>query len=1793
MQTILNYEIEKEVYKSSNSLVYLAKEKDKNKKYILKYFHKEFPTPEGLTRFKREFIITQNIQGDGIIEAYHLLNYQNSLLMVLEDFGGESVANFLIDGKLEVEQFLPISISISESLGGIHQKQIIHKDVNPGNIIWNPLSGKVKFIDFGISSELLYETTNIQNLQVLEGTLNYMSPEQTGRMNRTMDYRTDLYSLGASFYHMLTGQVPFTSKDAMELVHCHITKQPIPPKELNPEIPEVLSDIILKLMAKMAEDRYQSAFGLSIDLHQCLEKYRKDSGEVKKFVLGENDLPDRLEIPQKLYGREEEVKILLDSFERVGYKQKEIIFISGYSGIGKTSLVQEIYKPILQRRGIFIRGKFDQFKRSIPYSSFIQAFQELIGYTLTESKKELSILKENILAALGIDAQVIIDVIPELELIIGKQPPAREISFEDSKSRFNLLFRSFVRVFTLRQYPLVIFLDDLQWADLPSLHLLEIIMTDRNINNLLVIGAYRDNEVSKTHPLLVTMKEINSKSLKVNLLSLRSLQLSQVSQLVEDTLAHSKSETNILSELCFDKTQGNPFFLNQFLKMLYQEKLLQIDFQKKQWQWDIQEIRKQNITDNVVDLMTKKIQRLLETTRYILQLAACIGNKFDLKTLAIVNEKGLDETALELWEALKKGFLVPISENYNLVGKNSANTVQEKWIAISESDTIIPEYRFLHDRVQQAAYLQIAEEQKKRVHLKVGMLLLEKYKENNKEEELFDIVNHLNLGMELIIEEDAILNLIELNLSVSFKAKLSAAYAPAYNYSEKALRLLQRFGPSKNSHLYMKAHLEAAETAYLSGSFENTTILLKSILNKDITLIGRAKAYRIKILALIAQHDSLGAIEAALEILDFLGIELTVYPSQEEIGQELEKTIKLLSQVSTADLLDLPLMDEQEKTIAMEIMESIYSASYQVSPSLFPLLIFKMIDLSLRFGNERTSALAYSCYGLILCGIVGDIDSGYQFGQLALKLIDKLKVEEHRPNAIFNVTVFITHWKEPLSNTMKPFFDSYQGGILVGDFEFASWAGLFYNINSYFSGVGLAKVAEETKKFTQAIQELKQETAFNYISMFLQTLTNLIEQNPTPWIIKGTIYDEFEMLVVHEKANDNNALFYLYFHKLSLSFLLEEYSIAFELLSATEKYLAGVPSTHFTVVFHFYDSLVQLLHFPSCEPNVQDTILEKISANQKKMQAWAEHCPENCLHKYYLVEAERAKIAGEDAKAIDNYTLATKYAKQSGFLHDEALSYELFAGFWRKKGNVELTQMVLSKSYHLYVLWGAGAKILHMEKEYGHILINRNLNSTGVSLQTGTTLSSLERNSNTLDLVSVMKASQSISQEIAIEQLFKNMIQIVIENAGAQKGFLLQEKEGNWMIEAQGELSDDKVTVLSSGAMQERENLQFPISIIQYVAITREPVVLEDAISDSKYMSDPYIVHNKTRSVLSLPVLHHGNLLGILYLENNSISRVFTSERLEILQLLSSQIAISLENAKLYSNLEEKVHERTRELKDAHKKILSLEREKTEKQLAGGFAHEMRNAMVGPKLIIQHLLGNEEGELRESINIINNEKLKEIYLLIKDQVSEPVLKSSLEHMKVIFENEEEIESSLKMIRKAVHRSLSITQLIMEYSKVGNEQVGKAKIDLNQVLQGVVSECRQVIFDNSIEVFLDLTEKNCEILGLETHFESIFKNIVLNAKDALLEISSNRKIEIMSQIIDNKYQIDFNEIGSGISPENMNKIYDAFFSTKPDSGTGLGLGVVKKIVSLYNGKINVESELEKGTKFTVVLPLNQE
>jgi PAS domain S-box-containing protein len=1515
MNAIVDYQIISKIYESANSLVYRAVENSNDRPVILKVLKEDYPTPSELTRYKQEYEITRSLKTDAVIEAYNLLPYRNTLAIVIEDFGGRSLDILMESKEFALSEFLFIATHIAESLSEIHSANVIHKDINPSNIIYNPETGKLKIIDFGISTTFTRENPTIKSPDVLEGTLAYMSPEQTGRMNRELDYSTDFYSLGATFYQLLTQRLPFETSDALELVHCHIAKLPVSCHEIDPEIPPIVSKIVMKLLAKTSEDRYQSALGLQADLEECLTQLQQ-TGQISEFPLARHDISEQFKVPQKLYGREGEITTLLSAFNRVAMaaeKQEsreenlftqsprehcqsriEMMLIAGFSGIGKSVLVQELYKPITQQCGYFISGKFDQFKRNIPYSAVISAFKSLVRQLLTESEAQLALWREKLLAALGINGQVIIDVIPEVEQLVGAQPAVQPLEPTEAQNRFNTVFKNFIQVFCQRSHPLVIFLDDLQWADSASLKLIELTMNDAHIEYLLLLGAYRDNEVDANHPTIWTIERLKECGAIVNTIVLGPLRTEEITQLMADTLYKEREIVKPLAELVAQKTSGNPFFINEFLRTIYQENFLTLDRQQKCWQWDITQIKDLDITENVVELILGKLRKLPEETQKALRLAACIGNSFGLSTLSIIYGKSAPATFRDLLPAIEIGSIQPVSELETTLGTSI------------ESQLIIRDYKFRHDRMQQAAYALIDGAQKKVVHLEIGRLLLTKSKEEEIQERIFAIVDHLNQGRTLIQSKAEKKKLAELNLRAGKKAKEATAYVASREYLVLAEKEFPEDIWQEDYKMALDLYEELAEVEYLNGNFEQSQFLIEMALTQAKSALDRTEFYYLQIIQYTLSGKISEAIESGRAALRALGIDLPAENLEAAFEAELAEYQVNLGEQQISSLYDCPEMEIPEKRAAFRILLRILPAAWIASSQLMYVVGTKMVNLNIKYGHMEKSPIGYACFGVINTHVLHNYHLAYQHGCLSVELSDKYNDLSSKVGTRQFHACMIMPWLKHIKLSEQVNLEGIDAGLQAGELQPTGYSLTYHLYNLIYQGKNLDFLLREVDRSLLFSEESQNQWAINCILGAKLLIQNLVGLTSNQSCFNIAEEQETSFLETCHKYKILAAICLYYIFKAEVLYLYNQ-PLGLHLLEQAGKWFDYIPGTISIAKHNFYYSLTLVALYPQASTEEQDQYWQQLETNQRQMKEWADNCPQNFLHKYLLVDAEMFRISGQWHQTIDLYDQAIASARENEFIQNEALANELAAKFWLERGKEEFAQLYMRKAYQGYQIWGANRKVKVLEKTYPHwfssSLSDRSLFITSTSSTTSNHLV------EALDLTTVVKASQAISGEIFLEDLIRKLMQIAIENAGAQKGFLILEKDHNWVIEAEITVGSNEVHILQSipidSISTDDQSPLLSISIINYVARTQKDVVLHDAALEGQFPRDPYIAATQPKSILCTPLLNQSKLNGILYLENNLSTGAFTPDRIEVLKVLSSQAAISLQNAQLYVSLHE------------------------------------------------------------------------------------------------------------------------------------------------------------------------------------------------------------------------------------------------------------------------------------------------
>ncbi|MEG4116983.1 AAA family ATPase [Microcoleus sp. N9_B4] len=1834
MIELTGYQILARIYSGTRTLVYRGTRLCDQKPVAIKVLRNEYPSFSELLHFRNQYTIAKNLNLPGIIQTYSLEPYRNGYALIVEDFGGISLKEWRGKGKTvqSLVDFFQIAIDLSNTLDILYRHRIIHKDIKPANILIDPDTKQVKLIDFSIASLLPRETQTLMSPNVIEGTLSYLSPEQTGRMNRGLDYRTDFYSLGVTFYELLTGKLPFQSTDPMELIHCHIAQHPPSVHEINPKIPLVLSEIVSKLMAKNAETRYQSALGLKFDLKVCLQQLN-ETGKIESFSIGRRDFCDRFIIPEKLYGRATEVAALLAAFDRVANPSKsrspeeprtdrndvkgdlalikedwrdsnlsrsEMMLVAGFSGIGKTVVVNEVHKPIVRQRGYFIKGKYDQFQRNIPFSAFVQAFRDLMEQLLSESDAQLEQWQRKIINALGENGQVIVEVIPELERIIGKQQPVSELSGSSAENRFNLLFQKFISVFATKEHPLVIFLDDLQWSDSASLKLLQVLMSEKDSQNLLVIGAYRDNEVSPAHPFMLAVAEMEKSQVTVNTITLEPLSQADINDLIADTLSCEILLAQPLTELVYQKTKGNPFFATQFLRALQEDGLIAFDptplSQGGQrgvtggWQCDIAKVKALTITSDVVEFMALQLQKLPPETQDVLKLAACIGAHFDLNTLAVVSEKSPEETAADLWKSLQEGFILPTSDIYKFYqGKEP----REKTDILPTTTAQLPNYKFLHDRIQQAAYSLIPEDRKQATHLKIGQLLLQKSSETQRQERIFDIVGHFNFARGLICDRTALYELASLNLQAGKTAKAAAAFDAALIFVNTGISSLPADSWQEQYTLTLALHNLAAEAAYLCSQFEQMEQLITAILQQANQLIDKVSAYEIQILAYLAQGQPQDGVYTAIDVLGQFGIRLPKNPTQPQVLLGLATTKLILGNKKPEQLVNLQNMTDANKLAAMRILSSAASAAYLCAPKLMPLLVFERVNLSVRHGNTALSAFGYAWYGLILCGILMDIEGGYQFGQLSLQLLERFNATDLKAKVLFMTYTFISHWRDRIADTMPALLTAYQSGLETGDVEYAAWAALVHSYNRYWTGENLTEAEAAIRSLITAIAPFNQKNGSLYIQIYHQATLNLLGHSSDPSCLSGESYRVAEDIPAQVAANDRTGLFFSYVCQQHLHYLFGQYDAAIEKSNAAKPYFDNCVSSLPTVLHYFYDSLAQLAIYATATSPQHQQILKCIQANQKKLKKWGHYAPMNYQHKFLLVEAERYRVLGQKLEAIDYYDRSIQLAKENQFLNEEALANELAAKFYLDWGKEKVAAGYMQEAYYCYARWGAKAKTDDLEKRYPDLL-RPILQQSAQPITLLATLSTLTNptysihssishsTSNTsinqaLDFSTLLQISQMISSTIDLDELLQIVTQTMLQNSGADRCALMLCQDQQWQVRA---IATREHISLQREPLE--NNPTVPVKLIQYVKNTLAAVVIDHAKTDLPVIDD-YLDHHQPESLLGLPILNQGNLVGILYLENRITSGVFSRDRLLVLNFLSSQAAIALENARLYHQVQQTLNE----LQQTQMQMIQSEKMSALGNLVAGVAHEINNpvgfiagnineAHAGVQDLIDYLRLYQEKFPPSEAELINKAEQIDLDYLVED------LPKMLSSMKIGCERIKNISTSLRTFSRAdtahkveanIHEGLNSTLMILRHRLKANNKHPEIKI---------------------IKEYGKIPKVKCYLGQLN----QVFMNLLANAIDALEESNQGKnfaeieahpnQITIRTKVESEKVKISIADNGKGMSEEVRNRIFDHLFTTKDvGKGTGLGLAIARQIVEeKHGGKLSCFSTPGEGTEFVI-------
>ncbi|HEX4173080.1 MAG TPA: AAA family ATPase [Acetobacteraceae bacterium] len=1436
----------------------------------------EHPSSATLARLAHEYELRDELDSAWAARPLALGRERGRTVLFLEDPGGEPLA-LLLGGPLEVGRFLRLAIGIATALGAVHQRGLVHKDIKPAQILVNWPAGKVWLTGFGIASRLPRERQAPEPPETIAGTLAYMAPEQTGRMNRSIDSRSDLYALGVTLYQMLTGTLPFTASDPMEWVHCHIARRPATPAQRLGYAPPLVSAIIMKLLAKTAEERYQTAAGLTHDLRRCLVGW-EEGGHIDDFPLGEHDTPDRLLIPEKLYGREREVAALLAAFNRVIESgAPELVLVSGYSGIGKSSVVNELHKVLVPPRGLFAAGKFDQYKRDIPYSTLIQALQSVVRPLLARSDTELSGWRDALRDALGPNAQLMVDLVPELRLIIGEPPPVSELPPQDAQRRFQLVLRRFIGVFARPEHPLALFLDDLQWLDAATLDLLEDLLTRSELRHLLLIGAYRDNEVDAAHPLRHTLAAIRQAGTNVQDITLAPLARDHLGRMIADALHCDANHVAPLADLVRAKTAGNPFFVIQYLSALAEENLLRFEHSAGRWGWDLARIEAKGYTDNVVDLLVGRLHRLPLTTRVALKQLACLGNSATIHMLAIVLGNVEAQVHADMWEAVRQELVL-------LFGGTC---------------------RFAHDRIQEAAYSLVPEASREAAHLRIGRLLLAHTQPEQREEAIFEIVSQLNRGAALISEPEEREQLAQLNLLAGKRAKGSMAYASALTYLTTGAALLVQDCWHRRHDLAFALELNRAECEFLTGARPEAEARLAALSSRAANTVNQATVACLRIDLYVTLSQSERAIAVGLEYLRHQGIDWSPHPAEAEARREYQRIRSWLGGQVIEDLVHGPLMTDPDSLATIDVLTKVAMPAAFTDLNLYVLVISRVVNLSLELGHSDGSCFAYESLLAVAGGHFGEYDTAFRFGRLGYDLVEQRGLRRFPARIYVNFGNCLS-WSRHVRAGRDLLRRAFDTANTMGDLTYVALASYSLTSNLLATGDPLIEVQRSAEQGLALAQQMQFGFVVDIASTqlaFVRTLRGLTPQF-------GCFDDpHFDERGIEHRFSSNpdlaRAECWYWIRRAQAQYYAGDFATAVAASARARRLLWTSLSNLERAEYYFYAGLAHAA-FADSAADARQPHIEALGGHYRQIQIWAEHCPETFENRAALVGAEIARLEGRDRDAMDLYERAIRSSRANGFVHNEALAYEVAARFYAGRGFDEIARLYLRNARYCYVRWGADGKVRQLDQSFPQLE-----HAPAAVGPTHTFGAPVEH----LDLATVLKVSQAVSGEIVLEKMLDTLMRTAIEQAGAERGLLIVSRENEPWIAAEAMTNADTVVVRLTD--QPMTATSVPQAIVQTVTRTRQTVILGDAAAEPALAADPHIRQRQARSVLCLPLIKQDQLIGVLYLENNLAPGVFTSARTSVLRLVASQAAIALENTRLYHDLAER-EAKIRRLVDAN-----------------------------------------------------------------------------------------------------------------------------------------------------------------------------------------------------------------------------------------------------------------------------------
>jgi PAS domain S-box-containing protein len=1786
----------------------------------------ERAAPTSLRKLEHEFSLAGLLDPRWALQPLSLPQRDGRATLVLDDPGGGPLDPHA-GRPMEAAPFLRLALAIAEAMGQMHAAGIVHKDIKPANI-WIDRHGGVRFTGFGIATRMPRERQLPGAPETIAGTLAYMAPEQTGRMNRSIDARSDLYALGVTFYQLLTGTLPFQATDPLEWIHCHIAREPVPPAA-RAAVPPGLSDVVMKLLAKTAEARYQTAAGLASDLRQC-EKQLQVLGRIEHFPLGSGDVPDRLLIPETLYGRQREVAALVASFDSVAAGgQAALSLLSGYSGVGKSSVVNELHRTLVSHKALFAAGKFDQFQRDIPYATLAQALRGLVQQLLAKSEADIAPWRESLQTALGTSGQLMVDLVPELEAIVGPQPPLPEISSLEAPNLFRVVLLRFLHVFARREHPLVLFFDDLQWLDAATLDLMRFLMCDSGLAHLLLVGAYRDNEVDADHPLARTLEAIRHSGVRVDELVLQPLAPADLETLVADALHCGREAARPLAALVHGKTDGNPFFAIQFLKTLEEDGLLALDAAAGAWRWDLARIRERDLTDNVVHLLVGKVSRLPAPTLALLKRFAALGNATDLRTLSIVCGLPEDEVQATLAEAEIAGFVIDLGDML----------------------------RFQHDRVQEAVYSLIPPEQRAGEHLRIGRLLRSQTSPADVDAKVFEIVNQLDRGAGLMVDPDERREVAALNLLAGTRARKSTAYAAALSYLRTGCDLLADDRWQRAHALAFALELQRAECEFLTGLLPAADERLTALAARagDVAEAAAVAGLRLALCQALDRNDR--AVDVCLEFLRGIGIAWPPHPAREALQPELEALWKNLEGQDIEQLAHLPAMTDPQHRATVDVLTGALAPFLLTDTNLFKLAVCRITNLSLRHGNTDGSCIGYAYINLILREERGDYETGRRFGLLSVKLVDgALGRFKGRIYTSFaeSCSPWTDHFRVSVPYGERASVYARESGDIVFDL-YAQLLLVPHRLTLHDPLDGLQAFAEGVLRFGQKVYFNQVVASVRSQLGFIRALRGLTA-SLTCFDSEGLDEARVERELEVDARLRSPAAWY-WIRKLQANVLVHDPAAALAAAANAERFMFTTLTPFEEVEFHTYAGLARAAACDGLPAAEQAPHRQALRTHARWLDGLAAHNPKSLTSRARLVAAEIARIDGRELDAQRLYEQAITSARDNDFVPVEALALEFAARFHAERGLDTLAQALLRSARDAYRRWGALGKVRELQTRH------RALRASAERDVADATISAPVAQ---LDVAAAARAAQAVSGEIILERLVRTLLVIATESAGAERALLLLMREGKALVVAEANTGAGGVEVAPCEREATADDL--PESVLRYVMRTRSRVILDDATAAEMSAADAYVVARRPRSLLCLPLLKQGQLVGLLYMENRLLPHAFTAERVTLLDVLAAQAAISLENARLYDELRARearfrqlvdssimgtVFWTTTGIVDANDAFLAMIGYTREDLGAGRvqWQHitppevaEIEAGLLKQLLATRHaptyerefirkdgsrvpaLCGgvllegaSDQGvsfvldlterkqaeaeraarEVAESANRAKSEFLANMSHEIRTPMNAIL---GMSHLALASGLDARQRNYVQKVYQSAESLLGIINDILDFSKIeaGHLDIEQVPFELASVLEVLVDAVGLKAEEKGLELVLALApDLPARLVGDPMRLRQILLNLGNNA----VKFTERGEVVVAIEVLQHddasaRLTFSVSDSGIGISAEEQRKLFRPFTQADASTsrrfgGTGLGLAISQHLVRMMGGTLGVTSEPGRGSTFSFEIPFGLE